>query len=162
VQRASRPPEISCAGYLCFQSSAEGTEEWAALLAVDERGLPQEFLYSGPLRPTPVQSILYQDQLSAQVRLSLVRSLFRGLRSRLGLVAVSAEEWDATLAEDVAPPVLVIGGEKAAWLGEPPPTAEGLRRRIEDAVGETEPLGRARAALAYVVEYERSRKAAEP
>jgi hypothetical protein len=156
MERTSKQVDVSGAGYLCFQSASEGAEEWAALLVVSAHGLPQEFLYSGPLRPTPVQTILYQDQLASQVRLSLVRSLLRGLRSRLLFLAVRVEELDGALLEALKGPVLGLSGDTGEWLREPVPAAEALRARLEEVVGVAEPLGRAVAALAYVVEYERS------
>ena len=155
AERTSRQPEAAGAGYLCFLSASG--EEWAGLLVVAAGGLPQEFLYSGPLRQTPVQTILYQDRLLPEVRLSLVRSLLRGLRSRLALVAVRAEELAPELPEALLCPVLALGGEGGGWLLEPDAAAETLRRHVDEAVGIEEPAGRALAALAYVVEYERSR-----
>src|SRR5438045_4054885 len=103
------------AGYLCFWSPAgesgagEGDEEpeaWAAMLVVNARALPQEFLYSGPLRPTPVQAILYQDRLESEIRLSLVRSLLRGLRSHLSFVAIGCDELDLDFSRELPCPVL--------------------------------------------------------
>jgi hypothetical protein len=156
VEASSRQAETDGAGYLCFHSGSGG-EAWAALLVVTPNGLPQEFLYSGPLRPTPVQTILYQDQLVPQVRQSLVRALLRGLRSRLIFMALPAEDADPVLLAEIRRPVLALGGETGAWMADSDLPAERLRERIEEVVGVREPLGRAMAALAYVVEFERSR-----
>ncbi len=150
------------AGYLCFQTGTDG-ETWAALLVVGATGLPLEFLYSGPLRATPVQVILYQDRLESEVRRSLVRSLLRGLRVRLALVGVEPADLDAELMAEVPCPILLLpppasGGP--AWAGDPSPAALSARERLDLAVGAEEPLGRARAALAYVVEFERAREGA--
>jgi hypothetical protein len=142
-------------GYLCFQSVQD--EEWAAMLVVEPGGLPQEFLYSGPLRPTPVQEILYQDALVGQARLSLVRSLLRGLRSKPVFVAVRADDADAAWAAEIRSSILLLNAP-AEWLSEPSAAAAGALQRLEETVGVSEPMGRAIAALAYVVEYERRSK----
>jgi hypothetical protein len=158
VDPTPRQTEAPGAGYLSFQSTTDG-DEWAALLVVGPSGLPAEFLYSGPLRPTPVQAILYQDRLAGEVRLSLVRSLVRGIRSRPSFVGLRAEDLGPGFEREFRCPLLVVEGETGAWAGEAGAAPEAMRRRLEEAVGIAEPLGRARAALAYVVEYERSRHA---
>lgn len=159
TERTSRKPEPSGAGYLCFQPDPR-RGDWAALLVVSPTGLPVEFLYSGPLRPTPVQSILYQDRLGLEVRLSLVRSLLRGLRSRPAFVALPREDWGPELGEELSHyPLLCLseGEGEGDWLATPAPGAEAVRRHLEQVLGVGEPLGRARAALAYVAEYEHTR-----
>lgn len=157
MERAAKQAEPVGAGYLCFQSGGESDGEWAGLLVVSPNGLPLEFLYSGPLVPTPVQAILYQQDLERELRLSLVRSLRKGLRSRLLLAAAHADEVVPMLVEELGCPVLVLRDETSEWPAPPPPAAEALRKRLEEVVGIGEPLGRTRAALAYVVEYERTR-----
>lgn len=147
------------AAYLCFHSEPERGGEWAALLVVNAGGLPQEFLYSGPLRPTPVQAILYQNQLDDQVRVSLVRSLLRGLRSRPAFFVAAAGDLTQAAASELRAPVLLLQDAEGRWLGDPSPAAEMTRRRLDESLGIAEPAGRARAALAYVVEYERTRSA---
>ncbi len=142
------------AAYLCFQSAGDG-EAWAGLLVVTPRGLPNEFLYSGPLRTTPVQGILSQDRLIPQVRVSLLRALLRGLRSRFVLLAVRAADFEPELASEVRCPVLVVDGDTPQWLRAPDAAAEAMQAQLEAAVGALEPLGRVVAALAYVVEFER-------
>lgn len=154
MERSSAQNESPGAGYLCFQSGADEGEHWAGLLVVTPNGLPQEFLYSGPLRATPVLAILYQERLEPQVRLSLVRSLLRGLRSRLTFLAVRPQDLDPAVLEEAKAPALVLEGETGSWLRAPAPPAEAVSRHLEDAVGLAEPMGRAVAALAYVVEYE--------
>jgi hypothetical protein len=154
VEPVTKQSETSGAGYLCFQTVGSEGEEWAGLLVVDPRGLPLEFLYSGPLRPTPVQAILYQDHLARELRLSLVRSLRKGLRSRLLFVAATPEELDPQYQSEVGCPLLALEGEAGTWVEPGGAAAEALRRHLETVVGITEPLGRTRAALAYVVEYE--------
>lgn len=154
MERAARQTPEPGAGYLCFQSSGEEGGEWAALLVVSSGGLPIEFLYSGPLRPTPVQEILYQERLAPEVRLSLIRALVRGLRARPVFVAGAAEELDAAFEREFSCPLLSIVESGPRWSRAPGPPAEALLQRLEDVVGVAEPLGRARAALAYVVEYE--------
>ncbi|MCC2670286.1 MAG: hypothetical protein K0Q72_2757 [Armatimonadetes bacterium] len=158
MERGPNQPEASGAGYLCFQREhAAGEEEceWAGLLVVNPNGLPLEFLYSGPLRPTPVQQILYQDQLAREVRLSLVRSLRKGLRSRLLFTAAADYEADPAFQVELGCPLLILDGEHEAWATEVTPAARAMRERLEEVVGVGEPLGRTRAALAYVVEFER-------
>jgi hypothetical protein len=147
--------EATGAGYLCFQYVAGA--EWGALLIVGATGLPVEFLYSGPLRPTPVQAILYQERLGSEVRLSLVRALQRAMKSRPHFLAVAAEDVLPELMEALSLPLIALSAEARAWLR--PPDAEALRtfERLDQTLGIAEPLGRARAALAYVVEYESGR-----
>lgn len=158
MERPPRQPSgAEGAAYLCFHSEPEGGGEWAALLVVNAGGLPQEFLYSGPLRPTPVQAILYQDQLAEQVRVSLVRSLLRGLRSRPAFFTVQAGDLSRVIASEFRAPVLALQEAEGQWLAEPSPAAETTRQRLEESLGIAEPVGRTRAALAYVVEYERTR-----
>ena len=156
MEPARKQSQTTGAGYLCFQR-AGGGEEWAALLVVSPTGLPLEFLYSGPLRPTPVQEILYQDRLAQEVRLSLVRSLLRGLRSRLAFTAAACEELDFAFQPELRCPLLSLGDGEAEWSAAPGSAAAAFRQHLEEVVGVAEPLGRARAALAYVVEFERSR-----
>ena len=161
MEKAPGRPANETAGYLCFHREPEAESEWAALLVVDARGLPVEFLYSGPLKPTPVQAILYQDQLRLQVRLSLVRALLRGLRSRPAFLALQEEDVDRALLAELKAPLYVAGAGGGGWLADPPPAAEAVRRRLEEGAGAAEPFGRARAALAYVVEFETSRSERE-
>ena len=153
----AKQTQTSGAGYLCFQAAVDAGEEWAGLLVVSPNGLPVEFLYSGPLRPTPVQAILYQDQLAREMRLSLVRSLQKGLRSRLLFVAAAPEELDPAFQQELTCPLLVLQGETDEWIAGSSPAADALRQRLDEVVGIAEPLGRTRAALAYVVEYEHNR-----
>jgi hypothetical protein len=153
--RPARGAEPPCAAYVCFQSDRDA--EWAAALVVGPHGLPVEFVYSGPLRPTAVQAILYQDRLASQVRLALLRSLLRGLRSRPAFFAFSPADMDAEAAAELKRPVLTLG-DAQDWLAPSDGAARVLQTSLEGAVGAAEPLGRAVAALAYVVEYERAQK----
>ncbi len=164
MRRALAGEETAAGGYLCFQEAEHGREWWAALLVVDRSGLPHEFLYAGPVRPTPVQSILYQDRLDGEVRLTLLRALLRGLRSRPAFLAAAEDEAGEWLAEAGGAPLLAVAEGAAAWTwrGLPGPDAEAAAAALESTVGTAEPLGRAVAALAYVVEYERSRGTGEP
>jgi hypothetical protein len=157
VEPGAKQTETSGAGYLCFQALGDEGEEWAGLLVVSPNGLPLEFLYSGPLRPTPVQAILYQDQLAREMRLSLVRSLRKGLRSRLLFAAVAPDELDPEYQQELNCPLLALRGETAEWVAEAASAADALRQRLDSVIGIAEPLGRTRAALAYVVEYEHAR-----
>jgi hypothetical protein len=154
-ERTQRTGNTDGAGYLCFQSAAAA--EWGALLIVGATGLPVEFLYSGPLRPTPVQAILYQDRLGPEVRLSLVRALLRAMKCRPHCVVVAGEEALPEVVEELSLPLLALTADGSEWLR--PPDGEALRtiERLEQTLGVAEPVGRARAALAYVVEYEATR-----
>lgn len=157
MEPVAKQTETSGAGYLCFQALGDEGEEWAGLLVVSPSGLPVEFLYSGPLRPTPVQAILYQDRLAREMRLSLVRSLRKGLRSRLLFVAVAPDELDPDYQQELNCPVLALLAEAGEWIAGASPAADALRQRLDSVVGLAEPLGRTRAALAYVVEFEHNR-----
>jgi len=164
MEAPTRRADDPLVAYLCFQSVPHETgeaEEWAALLVVTAQGLPHEFVYSGPLRPTPVQAILYQDQLAAQLRLSLVRSLLRGLRARPLFVGATPGSMDPAAADVFRLPILIVEEGAASWLASPTPAAEAAAQRLEGVVGLGEPLGRAVAALAYVVEYERPKPRGE-
>jgi hypothetical protein len=126
---------------------------------VTREGLPQEFLYSGPLRPTPVQAILYQDRLLPQVRLALVRALLRGLRSRLVFVSLRAAEIEREVLAELRVPLIILQDGAADWASPPSESAGAFHSGIEEVVGVVEPMGRAAAALAYVAEFERSAEA---
>lgn len=144
--------------YVCFQSAADGSELWAGMLIVTRTGLPQEFLYSGPVRPTPVQSILYQDRLSEQMRVALLRSLLKGLRSQIAFACLRPEDVDQTFLAEMKCPILLLEGDDGCWDRDSGPAAEDLRQALRDTVGIAEPIGRCIAALAYVVEYEGAQK----
>jgi len=137
-------------GFLVFRQ--EGEERWAALLVIDTAGIPHEFLYAGPARPTRAQALLYGDALESQLRLQmLLRPLLKALRATPACL-LSREELPGPLPL----PVGVCGDGGLCWMPETGDRAAAAARRFAAALGDdlSEPFRRAEAALRYVIDYE--------
>lgn len=138
------------AAYLVFHT--DGDSHWGAVLVVNADGVPEEFLYTGPILPTPAQAILYGPTLQPVVKL---RKLALPLVASLGAVPT------CVLGSDDLPPIPdqttgILQQGEVRWRAAPSDEAETLVAALSET-GVTEPLARAEAALKYVVDHERSR-----
>jgi hypothetical protein len=134
--------------FLVFRQEGEGW--WGALLALDGAGIPREFLYAGPAEPTPAHRILYGPTLEGQLLLqALALPMWKALRAAPAC-ALSPVELPGSLPA----PLGVIEAGGVAWLQPATPEAARWLGELEGAFGLEEPLGRAEAALRYVIEHE--------
>ena len=104
-----------------------------ASLVVDARGIPLDFRYTDPIRPTKLERVLYGNALNTYLREELV------LRSLLGAVESKPQIWLCS-ETDLLMPLRTIGKVKTAFLSQS--THAPL-----DATGQTEPTSEANVVL---------------
>ena len=112
-------------GYIIVDG-AEGLFRGASLV-VDFRGIPMDFRYTDPIKPTRLERILYGNALEVYLREELI------LESLIGAVEVKPTLWLCRDA-DLLLPVKTITKSKALFLS---PSA----RSPMDAVGNLENIG---------------------
>ncbi|MBQ9566387.1 MAG: hypothetical protein IJU98_12450 [Synergistaceae bacterium] len=104
-----------------------------ASLVVDTRGIPLDFRYTDPIRPTKLERVLYGSALNTYLREELV------LQSLLGAVEVKPQLWLCNEL-DLLVPLRTIGKVRAVSLA--PSSHAPL-----DAVGHVEPTSEADVLL---------------
>lgn len=135
-------------GFLVFQ--LEGGQHWAALLALDTSGVPHEFVYAGPVHPTPAQALLYGPTLEGQILLqSLALPMLKALRAYLCCLLVTR-----LLPPGLPLPVGLYAEGQIRWLGETTCAAEQFIADFDAGLGLVEPFQRASNTLRYVIEHE--------
>ena len=112
-------------GYIIVEG-AEGQFRGASLV-VDFRGIPMDFRYTDPIRPSRLERILYGNALDVYLREELI------LESLLSAVEVKPLAWICREG-DLLSPLKSIGKGKALFLA--PSNSAPL-----DAVGNVEPTG---------------------
>lgn len=99
-------PNISL-GYVTVEG-AEGQFRGASLV-VDQRGIPMDFRYTDPIRPSRLERILYGSALDVYLREELI------LQSLLGAVETSPSLWICDEG-DLLVPLKTVGKGKALFL----------------------------------------------
>ena len=118
------PAPSNSLGYLIIDGS-EGQFRGASLV-VDLRGIPMDFRYTDPIRPTRLERVLYGNALDVYLREELI------LQSLLGAVETKPQLWVCSDL-DLLAPLKSVGKVKAVFLG--PSSHAPL-----DAVGNVEPV----------------------
>ena len=91
--------------------SVEGGEGQirGASLVVDSRGIPLDFRYTDPIRPTKLERVLYGNALNTYLREELV------LQSLLGAVEIKPQLWLCN-ETDLLVPLKTAGKSKSVYL----------------------------------------------
>ena len=118
-------------GYVSVEG-AEGQFRGASLV-VDQRGIPMDFRYTDPIRPSRLERILYGSALDVYLREELI------LQSLLGAVETSPSLWICNEG-DLLEPLKTAGKGRAIFLA--PSTHAPL-----EAAGAVEPMGEAEVLL---------------
>ena len=121
----------SSLGYVTVEG-AEGQFRGASLV-VDLRGIPMDFRYTDPIRPSRLERILYGSALDVYLREELI------LQSLLGAVEVSPSLWICGEG-DLLVPLKTAGKGKAILLGT-------TTRPPLESVGDVEPTSEAEALM---------------
>lgn len=114
-------------GYVVVEG-AEGQFRGASLV-VDARGIPMDFRYTDPIRPSRLERILYGSALDVYLREELI------LQSLIGAVETSPSLWICS-ESDLLVPLKTVGKGRALFL------SESAHAPLE-AVGTVEPTGEA-------------------
>lgn len=96
-------------GYVTVEG-AEGQFRGASLV-VDQRGIPMDFRYTDPIRPSRLERILYGSALDVYLREELI------LQSLIGAVEVSPSLWICE-ESDLLVPLKTVGKGKALFLSQ--------------------------------------------
>ena len=113
-------------GYVSVEG-AEGQFRGASLV-VDQRGIPMDFRYTDPIRPSRLERILYGSALDVYLREELI------LQSLLGAVETSPSLWVCNEG-DLLVPLKTAGKGRAIFLAP------------LEAAGAVEPMGEAEVLL---------------
>ena len=107
-------------GFLCCKVLTEDGGYAGGLLVTDERGLPKEFHYSHPIKPTPAQRIIYGAALERYVACDLIgMSLYTALSEQPEAFLVD-DQMSLDVRKGMDVPVLFI-----RRLGDPMPAGIG-------------------------------------
>jgi len=106
-----------------------------ALMVTDSAGIPLEFKYTEPVKPTRIQAILYGGSLERYIKLEVIRSkLIKALQNRPDVIFV--DHADLTLAgvcEGI--PVVALQKAKIAPLGS---AGEARRPKENELIAQTQ------------------------
>ncbi|MBQ7264229.1 MAG: hypothetical protein IJR14_11000 [Synergistaceae bacterium] len=121
------PTPNNALGYAIVDGEGEGAQFRGASLVVDLRGIPMDFRYTDPIRPSRLERILYGNALDVYLREELI------LQSLLGAVETKPQLWICSEL-DLLVPLRAAGKVKAVCL------AQTSHAPLE-APGHTEPMG---------------------
>ena len=100
----------------CFESSGRHI---GAIMVTDESGIPQEFKYTEPIKPTRVQTILYGGSLERYIKLDVIRGkLFKALSNKPEYEFVDNSD-SSLLGKVEGVPVLMLQRAPMNGLDEP-------------------------------------------
>ncbi len=104
--------------YLMTEASPDRSAYIGAVMVTDRRGLPTEFRYTQPIRPSKIQRVLYGGALEWYLRADVIGAcLLREIQSAPAAVIVR-EEVLLPLEEHVACPVLHLFPTNQEPLGD--------------------------------------------
>lgn len=89
------------------------------MMVTDDGGIPQEFKYTEPIKPTRVQAILYGGSLERYIKLDVIRGkLFKALSNKPEYVFVDNSD-SSLLGKVEGVPVLMLQRAPISGLDEP-------------------------------------------